>query len=104
MSASRLSDEPLAIKKPPSSGRRRLDKPMATQIAHHSSRISVGSIITVARKQGLRTTIGLRRGLGPALEADTYMSRARLRSARGPDDGPWRQGSAGPIRAGPSRA
>src|SRR5438552_2866532 len=75
MSASRLSDEPLAIKKPPSLCRRRFDKPMATQIAHHSSRISVGSIITVARKQGLRTTIGLRRGLGPPPSRPTRIWR-----------------------------
>src|SRR5438876_380236 len=75
MSASRLSDEPLAIKKPPSSCRSRFDKPMATQIAHHSSRISVGSIITVARKQGLRTTIGLRRGLGPPPSRPTRIWR-----------------------------
>ena len=33
MSASRLSDGALAIKKPPSSCRRRFDKPMATQMA-----------------------------------------------------------------------
>src|SRR2546430_4414482 len=39
-----------------------------------------------------------------AFEADTYMPRARLRSGRGPDHGPWRQGSAGPLRAGPARA
>src|SRR6266480_1059768 len=76
MSASRLSDGPLAIKKPPSSCRRRFDKPMATQIAHHSSRISVGSIITVARKQGLRTTIGLRRRLGPGPSRPTRICRA----------------------------
>src|SRR6266566_681868 len=100
MSASRLSDGALAIKKPPSSCRRRFDKPIAT----HSSRISVGSIITVARKQGLRTTIGLRPDEAPALEADTYMARARLRNGRGPNPGPWRHGSAGPLRAGPAGA
>src|SRR6266581_1427851 len=77
---------------------------MATQIAHHSSRISVGSIITVARKQGLRTTIGLRPDEALALEADTYMARARLRNGRGPNPGPWRHGSAGPLRAGPAGA
>src|SRR5256885_2773377 len=76
MSASRLSDGSLAIKKPPSSCRRRFDKPIATQIAHHSSRISVGSIITVARKQGLRTTIGLRRRLGPGPSRPTRICRA----------------------------
>src|SRR5439155_7105823 len=104
MSASRFSDGPFAIKKPPSSRRSRFDKPMATQIAHHSSRISVGSIITVARKQGLRTTIGLRPDEAPALDADTYMARARLRNGRGPNPGPWRHGSAGPLRAGPAGA
>src|SRR5256886_15959381 len=76
MSASRLSDGPLALKIPPSSCRRRFDKPMATQIAHHSSRISVGSIITVARKQGLRTAIGLRRRLGPGPSRPTRICRA----------------------------
>src|SRR5207302_6308920 len=32
------------------------------------------------------------------------MARARLRNGRGPDHGPWRGGSAGPLRAGPARA
>src|SRR5205814_9942220 len=104
MSASRLSDEPLAIKKPPSSCRSRFDKPMATQIAHHSSRISVGSIITVARKQGLRTTIGLRHGLGPGPRGRHVYGARPASQRRGPDPGPWRQGSAGPLRAGPARA
>src|SRR5207249_1983006 len=104
MSASRLSDEPLAIKKPPSSCRSRFDKPMATQIAHHSSRISVGSIITVARKQGLRTTIGLRHGLGPGPRGRHVYGARPASQRRGPDPGPWRQDSAGPLRAGPARA
>jgi hypothetical protein len=59
MSASRIPIG-VSILKHPSSRAGRIDKSKATQLAHHSSRISVGSIITVALDERRRGDYGLR--------------------------------------------
>src|SRR3977135_3511623 len=90
----------LSILKYPSAGTG-LTKPEATQIAHHSSRISVGSIITVAGMKGLRMAIGLRREPRPRPNlGDTYMTRARLGNERGLVDSPGGEGATSPARVG----